>query len=145
MSGGWLVRYWCQKFDGFIGLKVALVVGAILQAEPLHAQAIKPAIVAYSAAAAADWLTTAGTIHAGGHEANPMLTWGGPQNTPAVLATGIAMDVAILYSVHKWVQPHHPRLAAAFLFIGAGVRAGEVARNVQAWHQSVVVCRRSCF
>lgn len=95
-----------------------------------EAQSLKPAIVAYSAAAGLDWASTSYAIHQGGHEADPLVNWAGSRQTAHVLAVGIALDAAVLLVTTKLVAPHHPKLAASFLYLAAGFRLPEVGHNV---------------
>lgn len=104
---------------------------------------MKVAAGAYIAAVGADWTTTRWNcrLYTDGCEsfapAKPFVE----THNPARIALGAALDVALFYGWMKLVAPHHPKLAKAGLWIGAGGRFWAAGANVQA-HDSYVQADR---
>lgn len=111
-----------------------LVIGLVLIASPVTAQeSLRIPTVVYFSAASSDWASTAYCLHHPlCHEGNPTLRWAErPLGTAGVIAVSAALDVAIVYAVHRWLAPSHPKIASALLYIGAADRVVATVQNIR--------------
>jgi hypothetical protein len=89
-------------------------------------------LTVYASSAVADLYTTHAALqHDAFYERNPMGAWLDEQPT-ALVAFSAAADVAIVWSLHRWLAPRHSRLLRAGLYAAAGVRFWLAARNASA-------------
>lgn len=108
---------------------------------PAYTQSLNKATVVFSAAAAADWITTYRTLSTyqscdranavpycagAAREQNPLLA---PLKSPAkIVATGAAIDVAGVLLARKFGK-RHPKLVAVVLYGASAYRGFLAARN----------------
>jgi hypothetical protein len=89
-------------------------------------------IAVYASSAAADLYTTHVALERGVfYERNPMGAWLDDRPT-ALVAFSATADAAVVWSLHRWLAPRHPRLLRAGLYAAAGVRFWLAARNAAA-------------
>lgn len=98
-------------------------------AVPVAAEPLAIPLSLYAAAAAADLHSTYRFLQYDGlHEGNPLVGWLETQPTTLVLVSA-GIDVAALYSLHRWIGPNHPRIERLTLYAVAGVRVWATAHN----------------
>jgi hypothetical protein len=123
---------------------VVLLVAALATASPLAAQEATPQpppqervslrlpLAVYASSAALDLYTTHEALQRDGfYERNPMGAWLDEHPTTLV-AFSVAADTAIVWSLHRWLAPRHPRLLRAGLYGAAALRFWFAARNAEA-------------
>lgn len=113
----------------------AALLALLLVASPASAQSLKLPIVVFGASAMTDWTSTTYALSHGCHEDNPTINWLQPvSGTPGVIAAGAAIDVAGGYLWVHFVGRHHPKLAAAGLYVASAFRFTLAARNFSLVH-----------
>lgn len=107
------------------GLVLLVASPAVAQERPSLARPL----AAYAAGAALDLHSTYRALHYDGvQELNPMSGWVG-RRPVAFVAVAAAEDAALIWALHKWVSPRHPRLFTIGLYTAAVLRTGIAARN----------------
>jgi hypothetical protein len=113
-------------------LKVLAVLLALAWPSSAAADGLRLPTLVYVGGATLDVWSTVDCLGAGCIERNPTLAWLQPAGPGVMLTVGEAVDAAMLWAVHRWVAPRHPKLARGLLFGGGGVRAGIAAHNWRA-------------
>jgi hypothetical protein len=86
--------------------------------------------VVFSAAAAADWVSTYRLQQRGGHEQNRMYSWA--DGRPEVIVTiGAASDVLGVWAWNRYVGRRHPRIARIGLYGASTFRIWLALHNSQ--------------
>lgn len=113
-------------------MRISLVVMCLtVWAGSASAQSLKAATYTFAVTAAADWTMTGVGLSKGAMtEGNPSLRWA-HDNPVAVVAAGAAMDVAGVWTLHKWVAPKHPKIAAIVLYAQAATRVYFASKGVR--------------
>jgi hypothetical protein len=128
-----------------VSARVVVLLAAVLAtATPLAAQeatqqlppqervSLRIPLAVYASSAALDLYTTHDALQREGfYERNPMGAWLDDRPTTLVVASAAA-DTAIVWSLHRWLAPRHPRLLRAGLYGAAAVRFLLAARNARA-------------
>lgn len=127
----------------FVALVLSVALPAQAQEHPLRL----PTLV-FAGAAAADWTTTYQNLSPRGRETNPLLGMFNNQPVPTVIA-GASLDLAAAWAWNRFVGRSHPKLAAAGLYLAAGVRVLLATRNAIRLNQfapsATVICPPGVF
>lgn len=115
-------------------MKILLLLLALLPlTTPVVAEepSLRRALTVYTIAAGADVASTGWSLSQPNmRETNPLVNWLAPHHA-AMLTTGEAMDLAAIWSAHRWVGRKHPRLFRISLYTVSAVRFWFAADNVR--------------
>lgn len=100
-----------------------------LCASTATAEPLKIPLAIYVSAAALDLHSTHRFLqYQGIHEANPLGGW--LEDSPKTLIVFSALaDASIVYGLHRWIGPKHPRIERVALYSAAAVRIAMAGRN----------------
>jgi hypothetical protein len=94
-------------------------------------------LMVFSAAAAADWASTAWSLsHPASREDNPLIAWAGAP--PAIIAAGAAIDTVGAYAWMKSTR-NHRKLQSVGLLVAAAFRGYLVVHNLRINRQAGLV------
>ena len=102
----------------------------LVMAASASAQSLKRPTAAFAIAAGADWTTTAVGLAGGAREQNPLLK---PfhRDPASTVAAGALIDIAGVRLWNRRVGRHHPKLAAAGLYVAAAFRTYLAIHNMR--------------
>jgi hypothetical protein len=110
-------------------LLICVLLGGTVRFADAQDAGLRVPLAVYTAAAAADNVTTYRVLGTGyGQENNPLVGW--MDNRPATMLTvGAAADAAAVWTLQRWLGPAHPRLVRFGLYAAAGLRITFAVKN----------------